>query len=181
MCDDNCNKNNWKLPTGCFILGPTGPTGPTGPAGSASLTGPTGPTGPAGEAGVSAISTAGSYFSDSANNNQPILSQISIYPNNQSFINLNRQANKIELVGGMYLITYGTNAESTGTIVPSISLSINDTENLNTKRKGATNAITDLSGQLLLEAPESISVAISTTADTSITYSNSYLTIQKLA
>ena len=52
MCDDNCNKNNWKLPTGCFILGPTGPTGPTGPAGSASLTGPTGATGPQGIQGV---------------------------------------------------------------------------------------------------------------------------------
>lgn len=55
MCDDNCNKNNWKLPTGCFILGPTGPTGPTGPAGSASLTGPTGPTGPTGATGPQGI------------------------------------------------------------------------------------------------------------------------------
>lgn len=34
MFDNNCecNKDKYKLPNGCFLMGPTGPTGPRGPA-----------------------------------------------------------------------------------------------------------------------------------------------------
>lgn len=34
MFDNNCecNKDKYKLPNGCFLMGPTGPTGPMGPA-----------------------------------------------------------------------------------------------------------------------------------------------------
>lgn len=143
--------------------------------------GVTGPQGPQGPAGAPAISVAAQFVAPPATDEDLVLSTFASYPATQTDIVLDATNNNVVLTAGTYLIRYGTVATNTGVTFPTISLSFNGIINPITTRTGATNATSTLSGDLLITVLPGTTVGLETTNGADITYTNSYLLIEKLA
>ncbi|MBO4412575.1 MAG: hypothetical protein J5779_01000 [Clostridia bacterium] len=143
--------------------------------------GVSGPQGPQGPAGAPAISVAAEFIAPAATNEDLVLTAFTSYPGTQTSIVLNSTNNNVELTGGTYLIRYGTVATNTGATLPTISLTFNGVVYPITTRTGAANATNTLSGDLLITVLPGTTVGLETTNSAEITYTNSYLIIEKLS
>ncbi len=202
-CGNSSNSNpiyvTRTIPVGIGITGPAGPIGPTGatgvqgiqgvtgPQGVQGVTGPTGSTGATGAVGATgatgatgSVEAVAGFASASAVNAQPVLSATAQAPTGQSDIVLSTANNNVVLSAGTYVIDYGATATGTGATVPSISLTINGTQVALTLHTSEAGSTTTLSGQYVVTVADASTVALTTTASADVTYTNSYMNIEKI-
>lgn len=161
--------------------GATGPVGPAGPVGPQGPQGPIGPQGPAGPAGADATNVVALFTAPTATGVEPVLAETAEVPAGQTDIVLDTTTNDVTLTAGTYLVGYSTTATSTGTTVPTISLTQNGTVIAGTTRSGTATTTENLFGQHLIVTSEGDTVGIETTNSTETTYDNTQLLIQKLS
>lgn len=166
-------------PTGA--TGPTGPQGPIGLTGATGATGPTGPTGATGPAGEPATVSSASFVATGAAGSELTLTLSSEYPASQTDIVLDGAENNIDLTAGSYLVSYGTIGTTTDGNLPTISLEVNDVVVAPTTKTGITTTTTTLNGVYIVNLPADGTIGLNTTQNANITYTGTYLTIQKLA
>ncbi len=174
------------------ITGPTGPIGPTGPQGPAGVgtvgptgptgaTGPTGPTGATGPAGTPATVAVASFSATGGAGAALTLAAGNEYPAGQTDITLDTTDNNVDLTAGSYLVSYGTIGTTGDTTTPSITLSVDGSDVGATTKTGAASTTTGLNGIYIVNLTTDGTVGLTVTQNASVTYSGTYLTIQKLA
>ena len=144
------------------------------------VVGPTGPTGPTGPAGTSSENIVAFFTSALATNVDPVLTETAETPAGQTDIVLDAITNQVLLSAGDYLIRFGTTAESQGSDLASISLTVNGIIVPITTRTGNANENTVLTGEYLISAADATAIGLSTTLNEDTTYTNTYLTIQQM-
>lgn len=161
---------------------PRGATGPKGDKGEAGPEGQRGDAGPAGPSGQPAINRVAYFTAVAATlQNEPYFNMDLCYPSSQSDITLDNAQNSIKLKRGYYIISYGTNVESTGSVNGKIWLEIDSTEKDVTKKEGSFQGKYFLGGEFFyrVEAEEA-TLDFMVNEDSTVRFSNTYMLIRKI-
>ncbi len=162
--------------------GEPGPAGEKGLRGEPGPQGPMGDTGPAGPSGLPAINTVAYFTAVAATlQNEPYFNMDLCYPTSQSSITLDNAQNSIKLKRGYYMISYGTNVESTGSVNAQIWLEIDNSEKDVTKKEGSFQGKYFLGGDFFCRITEDESTLdFMVNEDTTVRFSNTYMLIRKI-
>ncbi len=183
---NNTHQLVFKIPRGATgpqgERGQPGPEGPPGERGEKGEQGQKGDEGAPGPSGLPAINVV-AYFSAVAATmqNEPYFNMDASYPQNQDSIKLDIGLNSIKLKRGNYIIGYGTNVNSTGSVNGKIWLEIDSQQQDSTIKEGSLKGKYFLGGEFMCKITnDETTLDFAVNEDSTVSFSHTYLLIRKI-